>query len=81
MVNDLEPESIGQLLAFYEARTVFEGFMLEINPFDQFGVELGKVMAADIRDEMADRNQNAVHNFSNLDEGEHFSLNKLFGQD
>ncbi len=81
MINDLEPESIGQLLAFYEARTIFEGFMLGINPFDQFGVELGKVMASDIRDELADRNQNAGHDFSNLDEGERFYLNKLFGQD
>ena len=52
LINDLTPESIGMLLAFYEARTVYEGFILGINPFDQFGVELGKVLASDIRDQI-----------------------------
>lgn len=57
VLTDLSAESIGLLLSFYEARTVFEGFVLGINPFDQFGVELGKVMAAGIRKEIADRNR------------------------
>jgi glucose-6-phosphate isomerase len=56
VIPDLTPESIGMLLSFYEARTVFEGFVLNINPFDQFGVELGKILAAGIRSHMADRN-------------------------
>ncbi|KAL7067428.1 glucose-6-phosphate isomerase family protein [Cryptosporidium serpentis] len=43
---------IGQLLALYEHRTAVEGFLLNINSFDQFGVELGKVLAKDIRDLM-----------------------------
>ena len=56
LINDLSPETLGSLLSFYEARTVFEGFILGINPFDQFGVELGKVMAADIRKEIGLKN-------------------------
>ena len=53
---DLTPESLGLLLSFYEARTVFEGFILNINPFDQFGVELGKILASGIRSQMAKQN-------------------------
>ncbi|MEH0020040.1 MAG: glucose-6-phosphate isomerase [Desulfobacter sp.] len=78
MLNDLEPESIGQLLAFYEARTIFEGFILGINPFDQFGVELGKVMAGDLRREIAARNQDTDHDFSHLDAPDQFYLDMVF---
>lgn len=34
---------VGQLLALYEHRTAVQGFIWNINSFDQFGVELGKV--------------------------------------
>jgi len=57
VLNELTPESIGCLLSFYEARTVFEAFIWNINPFDQFGVELGKSLAQGIRTSMAARNQ------------------------
>ncbi len=59
VLENLEPENVGRLLAFYEARTIYEAFIWGINPFDQFGVELGKVTAGNIRSEMAARNQNA----------------------
>lgn len=52
VIESLSPENIGRLLAFYEHRTVYEAFLWDINPFDQFGVELGKTMAADIRQKM-----------------------------
>jgi len=57
LLEDLGPESIGRLLSFYEARTVLEAFIWGINPFDQFGVELGKALAKDIRSAMAARNR------------------------
>jgi len=44
-ITDLSPKNMGRLLSYYEAQTVLEGFILGINPFDQFGVELGKTMA------------------------------------
>ncbi|MDM8516992.1 glucose-6-phosphate isomerase [Desulfobacterales bacterium HSG16] len=53
VIESLSPENIGRLLAFYEARTIYEGFIWGINPFDQFGVELGKRGAADIREKIA----------------------------
>jgi len=53
LLEDLGPENIGRLLSFFEARTVLEGFLWDINPFDQYGVELGKALAKDIRAVMA----------------------------
>lgn len=44
-MDDLSPESLGTLLAFYEHRTFTQGVLAGINSFDQFGVELGKEMA------------------------------------
>jgi len=41
--------AIGRLLAFYEHRVAIEGFIYNINSFDQWGVELGKVLAKDVR--------------------------------
>jgi glucose-6-phosphate isomerase len=41
----LSPEAIGALLAFYEHRTFTQAVLAGVNPFDQFGVELGKEMA------------------------------------
>ncbi|MEQ1812515.1 MAG: glucose-6-phosphate isomerase, partial [Terricaulis sp.] len=39
------PEALGALLAFYEHRTFTQAVIAQINPFDQWGVELGKEMA------------------------------------
>lgn len=78
LIKDLSPENIGRLLAFYEAKTVFEAFIWDINPFDQFGVELGKVMAADIRKEMAEKNKNPDYQFDNRDPIKQFYLKTLF---
>jgi glucose-6-phosphate isomerase len=41
----LDPRSLGALIAFYEHRTFANAVLLGINPFDQFGVELGKDIA------------------------------------
>ena len=41
----LTPEVLGALLSFYENRTMFQGFLWNINSFDQEGVQLGKVLA------------------------------------
>jgi glucose-6-phosphate isomerase len=45
LIDRLEPRSLGALLAFYEQRTFANAVLLGINPFDQFGVELGKKIA------------------------------------
>lgn len=50
LLERLDPRTLGALLAFYEHRTFAEAVLLGINPFDQFGVELGKSMAHAIDD-------------------------------
>ena len=78
LLNDLSPENVGRLLAFYEAKTVFEAFIWGINPFDQFGVELGKTMASGIRNEIKLKNENENHNIDESDSINKFYLNALF---
>jgi glucose-6-phosphate isomerase len=48
LLDRIEPATLGALLAFYEHRTFANAVLLGINPFDQFGVELGKAMAKGI---------------------------------
>jgi glucose-6-phosphate isomerase len=45
LFNRLDARSLGALIAFYEHRTFANAVLLNINPFDQFGVELGKQIA------------------------------------
>ncbi|MGJ3647560.1 glucose-6-phosphate isomerase [Sphingomonas sp. GlSt437] len=45
LLETLDPRTLGALIAFYEQRTFANAALLGINPFDQFGVELGKEMA------------------------------------
>lgn len=45
LLDRLDPATLGALIAFYEHRTFANAVLLGINPFDQFGVELGKAMA------------------------------------
>jgi glucose-6-phosphate isomerase len=78
LLNDISPENIGSLLAFYEAKTVFEAFIWGINPFDQFGVELGKTLATDIRKQTAIKNQSPDHSFDDIDPITRFYLETLF---
>ena len=45
LARKLTPGVLGQLIAFYEHMTFVEGTIWGIDSFDQWGVELGKVMA------------------------------------
>ena len=44
----------GQMLSLYEHRTAVQGFIWDINSWDQWGVELGKGLATDIRSRILD---------------------------
>jgi glucose-6-phosphate isomerase len=44
----LTPETLGQLIALYEHKIFVQGAVWGINSFDQWGVELGKVLAKDV---------------------------------
>lgn len=45
LLDRLDPATLGALLAFYEHRTFVGAVAMGINPFDQWGVEVGKDMA------------------------------------
>lgn len=48
LLDRLDAHSLGALIAFYEHRTFANAMLLGINPFDQFGVELGKQIAREL---------------------------------
>ena len=48
VAQKLSPSVLGQLVAAYEHRVFTQGVLWGINPFDQWGVELGKVMASQL---------------------------------
>ena len=49
LADQLDAWTCGALLALYEHRTAVQGFVWNINSFDQMGVELGKKLATDLR--------------------------------
>jgi glucose-6-phosphate isomerase len=53
LIDQLDAFSVGQILALYEHRTAVQGFIWGINSFDQWGVELGKVLAKQVRTQLA----------------------------
>ena len=46
--DQLTPEALGALLAHFENKVMFQGFVWNVNSFDQEGVQLGKVLAAKV---------------------------------
>src|SRR4030042_5048048 len=53
LADRLTPETLGKLVALYEHRVFTQGVIWRINSFDQWGVELGKVLAKRISDELS----------------------------
>ena len=48
LIDDCDAAALGALIAFHEQRTFANAVLMGINPFDQFGVELGKSIAKQI---------------------------------
>lgn len=48
LAHRLDPFTMGALLAYYEHKVVFQGFIWNINSFDQEGVQLGKKLATEM---------------------------------
>ena len=53
LLDDLTPASLGALIALQEHRVFISGSLWGINSFDQWGVELGKVLARDVEARLA----------------------------
>ena len=61
----LTPFILGQLIALYEHRTVASGVIWGVNPFDQWGVELGKSIAVNIELEINDNSSSKIKTVRN----------------
>ena len=48
LAERLDPYTIGALLSFYEHKVAYQGFIWNINSFDQEGVQLGKMLASKV---------------------------------
>jgi glucose-6-phosphate isomerase len=59
LLDRLDARSLGALIAFYEHRTFANAVLLGINPFDQFGVELGKQIARQLAEGADERDLDA----------------------
>jgi len=68
LADRLTPYTMGALLALYEAKVVFQGFIWNINSFDQEGVQLGKKLANRLLAHYAGRRQDSGYSGEGLDE-------------
>jgi glucose-6-phosphate isomerase len=64
LMEQLTPETLGKLIALYEHKIFVQGVIWDINSFDQWGVELGKVLAKNIYTELKVRNNESSHDSS-----------------
>ena len=61
--EQLTPEALGALLSHFENKVMYQGFVWNINSFDQEGVQLGKVLAKKV---LAHDTQGALKEYSDL---------------
>ncbi|MEO5893470.1 MAG: glucose-6-phosphate isomerase [Ferruginibacter sp.] len=64
LIKEITPHSLGQLIALYEHKIFVQGVIWNIFSFDQFGVELGKVLAKKILPELQADDLVASHDSS-----------------
>ena len=57
LMEDLSPTELGALVALYEHKVFVQGVIWDINSFDQWGVELGKVLGNRVLDALQDKAQ------------------------
>ncbi|KAL1641305.1 glucose-6-phosphate isomerase [Diplodia intermedia] len=64
LAQKITPATLGALIVYYEHVTFTEGAIWNINSFDQWGVELGKVLAKKILAELGDSSESSSHDAS-----------------
>jgi len=64
LFKELNPRTLGQLIALYEHKIFVQGILWNINSYDQWGVELGKQLAKVIQPELLDSNPVTSHDSS-----------------
>jgi glucose-6-phosphate isomerase len=64
LFDKLDPHTLGMLIALYEHKVFVQSVVWNINPFDQWGVELGKQLAGEILPELRNANVVSQHDAS-----------------
>ena len=64
LFDKLDPHTLGMLIALYEHKVFVQSVVWNINPFDQWGVELGKQLAGKILPELRDGSATTRHDAS-----------------
>ncbi len=64
LMDELTPKNLGRLIAMYEHKVFVMGIILGIDSFDQWGVELGKVLAKKIIPELEETTPTLSHDSS-----------------
>ena len=64
LMKHISPSSLGSLIALYEHKIFVQGIILQICSFDQWGVELGKGLANEIKAELESGHINPLHDSS-----------------
>jgi glucose-6-phosphate isomerase len=61
LATELTPELLGKLVAMYEHKVFVQGTIWNVNSFDQWGVELGKVLAKRIVPELVSESESELN--------------------
>jgi len=61
VLDKVTPKNLGRLIALYEHKVFVIGILLQIDSFDQWGVELGKILAKKIIPELKDTEETTSH--------------------
>ncbi|HEY8026768.1 MAG TPA: glucose-6-phosphate isomerase [Burkholderiaceae bacterium] len=64
LMDQLTPAAVGALIALYEHKVFVQGIVWDVNSFDQWGVELGKVLAKTIQNELTGEADKKKHDSS-----------------
>ena len=64
LFDELTPHNLGKLIAFYEHKIFVQGIVWNVFSYDQWGVELGKVLAKNVLSEIQNGEVNPKHDSS-----------------
>ncbi|MBU1775168.1 MAG: glucose-6-phosphate isomerase, partial [Gammaproteobacteria bacterium] len=76
LFDKLTPRTLGRLIALYEHKIFVQGIVWNINSFDQWGVELGKQLAAHIQAELRSGAKSTTHDASTNGLIDHYNAHK-----
>ncbi|TDI77954.1 MAG: glucose-6-phosphate isomerase [Betaproteobacteria bacterium] len=76
LFKQLDPKTLGSLIALYEHKVFVQSVIWNVNPFDQWGVEFGKQLAGKILDELEQDRQITSHDSSTNGLMNYFKVNR-----